>query len=637
MTAPTVFVDRHFLEFGRRLHATPPVTNQSLVRVTRTGVLAGLVTALLGFSHAAAGVGGASPTAAPLSTGAVSTGQAASLSAVSCTGLNDCVAVGSFTTAAGNQLLVDQESDGAWSAGPRIALPADRVWSWGSATPITQFNSISCAATGECVAVGIYKALSGFLPLVAVQHLGVWGSATTVTLPSGAAVGAQRAALFSVSCASIVNCEAVGTYLDSSDQPQPLAVNIAHGTPTAGVEPALPTGAISADQVASLNGIDCTAFDTCEAVGNFVNGSGFEGMILHFTHSTWGPSASGTTLVLPGDALSVGDALGNGLNSISCVTTGNCTTAGQYQVSAGYATMAAVESSGVWASAQTVVAPTVASPVGALSSTLSAIDCPSAASCVASGSYGTTSVQHAMTAILASGTWSTSASPLPANAVASKSSLSLGVKCFTVTACVTVGQYATSSATLADVTTPLTVPNPPTSVTAVASSHQVVVRWTAPHYTGLTTLTSYSVHDVADSLSCTTSALTCTFSALTNGHPYIFMVVATNALGDSVATAPVTATPATKPNPPTITSVVTRYTTLRIYFTAPTDNGGAPITTYQVTTNGGVTWHVRATGTTSSPIIVTGLARKHTYRVAIRAVNVMGVSRASAVLKVTTL
>ena len=85
------------------------------------------------------------------------------------------------------------------------------------------------------------------------------------------------------------------------------------------------------------------------------------------------------------------------------------------------------------------------------------------------------------------------------------------------------------------VTPGLSVPLPPTNVTASAQESQAVVSWLAPPDTGGSDITQYTVSD-AQGDTCTTSdgaAMTCIVEGLTDGQSYSFVVVATNAQGDS--------------------------------------------------------------------------------------------------------
>lgn len=98
-----------------------------------------------------------------------------------------------------------------------------------------------------------------------------------------------------------------------------------------------------------------------------------------------------------------------------------------------------------------------------------------------------------------------------------------------------------------------------------------------------------------------------------------------------------------KKDAPTGITITGSTTQLSVSFTAPTTpSGGNGITTYEYSTDGGVTWKQRATGTTASPLVITTLSSSTaaltagtTYPVQIRAKNLL-VGTASASVYGTT-
>ena len=89
-----------------------------------------------------------------------------------------------------------------------------------------------------------------------------------------------------------------------------------------------------------------------------------------------------------------------------------------------------------------------------------------------------------------------------------------------------------------------TKPGAPTNVAATSNGNQQsVISWSAPSSNGGAAITGYTV-TANTGATCTTSGTSCTISSLTNGTAYTFTVVATNSVGDSVASSTASATTA---------------------------------------------------------------------------------------------
>src|SRR4029079_18370144 len=84
----------------------------------------------------------------------------------------------------------------------------------------------------------------------------------------------------------------------------------------------------------------------------------------------------------------------------------------------------------------------------------------------------------------------------------------------------------------------------------------------------------------------------CTVTGLTNGQTYSFTVTATNAVGTGPASNSLSATPATLPGAPILNSATRGNGQVTLAWSAPSTNGGSPISNYKVyrgTTSGGET------------------------------------------------
>ncbi len=173
-------------------------------------------------------------------------------------------------------------------------------------------------------------------------------------------------------------------------------------------------------------------------------------------------------------------------------------------------------------------------------------------------------------------------------------------------------------------------PSAPTIQSAAAGDGHVNITWSSvPGATGYkiygsTVSGSYSTTPLA---TVSDSVYSYDATGLSNGITYYFVIRAVNGDVESASSNEVSAVPRTVPGVPTGVTAVPGNGQATISFTAPSDDGGSPITEYIVTSNpGGIT----ATGT-GTPITVTGLSNGTTYIFTVEAVNTAGKSIDSAV------
>ena len=187
-----------------------------------------------------------------------------------------------------------------------------------------------------------------------------------------------------------------------------------------------------------------------------------------------------------------------------------------------------------------------------------------------------------------------------------------------------------------------TVPNAPTTLTANHRDGEAALEWVASP-----TATSYKVqYKLATATSWTdgptTTGTTAMVTGLTNGQEYTFRVIATNTVGDSVASDIATATPSVAKNPPGVPTVLTatsvNATAVSLTWTAPTDDGGESITDYKVEyrTITERTWTTFDDGDKSTTgAIVTGLTINTQYQFQVSATNTQGTGAVSNIAVAT--
>lgn len=200
----------------------------------------------------------------------------------------------------------------------------------------------------------------------------------------------------------------------------------------------------------------------------------------------------------------------------------------------------------------------------------------------------------------------------------------------------------------ASVVPALSPPAAPTGITATPSNGAAAVVFTPPADDGGSPLTGYQTSTDGGTtwLPLTTTAATAgartgTVPGLTNGTGYTLRLRAVNAVGpgDAGTAAPVTPG-ATVPATPTALTVQPLDASARLTFAPPADDGGSPITGYQVALGGVDTW--TAIGTAAGPdgtrtATLTGLTDGTPATLRLRAVNAVGASHPTPAATVTPL
>jgi uncharacterized repeat protein (TIGR01451 family) len=213
---------------------------------------------------------------------------------------------------------------------------------------------------------------------------------------------------------------------------------------------------------------------------------------------------------------------------------------------------------------------------------------------------------------------------------------------YTVTAVNAVGEGPVSNQLVATPSPPqaATQPDAPTNVLASSGNATAQVTWLAP-YDGGSPITSYRVTPfigtTAQAFVTVTGnppTTTANLTGLTNGTAYTFKVTAINALGSSVFSASSnTVTPAaTVPSAPTLTTATAGNAQVALAWTAPTNNGGSAITSYNVYRSWSGTSAGIAVGNVTS-YTDGGLTNGTSYTYQITAFNAVGESpRSNAIV-----
>ena len=208
-----------------------------------------------------------------------------------------------------------------------------------------------------------------------------------------------------------------------------------------------------------------------------------------------------------------------------------------------------------------------------------------------------------------------------------------------------INEYGTSpEATVRVTPIPLVVPSAPRSLYVSVNYNAASLYWSTPSTNGGTAITGYVAQYSTDSGATWNRAATVSasirsyaFSGLAGGTSHMFRVTAVNAVGESVGSNVVVATP---PAPsvasaPRSISGFLSGNTAYLSWSTPASNGGSVVTGYvlESSTDAGATWNTAATTTaTYRSATITRLSGGVSYSFRVRAVNAVGSSAASNIV-----
>jgi fibronectin type 3 domain-containing protein len=233
------------------------------------------------------------------------------------------------------------------------------------------------------------------------------------------------------------------------------------------------------------------------------------------------------------------------------------------------------------------------------------------------------------------------ATPDPVNAGVVWGSNQVTGACYVL--CGWFAQWTTRNfAVVASEAAPPTVPAAPALDPATAGDGQVSLTWTAPLNDGGADISDYVVSrselsGAETALATSGGALTYTDTTAINGTTYYYTVAAVNSVGTGPQSNEVSATPEASPPPPVdppgapvLSSATGGDSQVTLAWSAPPDDGGAPITNYEVR---------RGTSPGSEALVATvgdvltytdpGLSNGVTYYYVVAAVNSEGAGAAS--------
>jgi hypothetical protein len=363
---------------------------------------------------------------------ALNTGGGAAVDSLSCASAGNCSAGGNYDSDPGFQAFVVNEVKGAWKKAQEV--PGSSALNTHNDASI---NSVSCASAGNCSAGGAYSDSSDHQQAFVVNEVkGTWKKAQEVP-GSGALNTAGTAYVNSISCKSAGNCSAGGYYTEDSNLGQAFVVNEVKGTWKKAQE--VPgSGALNTKGNAYVNSISCTSKGNCSAVGDYTTTSGDQVFVVNEVKGTWKKAEK-----VPGTGSLNTDGNAS-INSISCTSKGNCSAGGYYEGAFGVQAFVVNEAKGTWKKAEKVPG------AGALNThrdaSIDSVFCVSAGNCSAGGDYEDASGEQMFVVNEIKGTWKKAQEVPGSSSLNTKGEANVdSVSCTSAGNCSAGGDYSDSS------------------------------------------------------------------------------------------------------------------------------------------------------------------------------------------------
>ena len=197
---------------------------------------------------------------------------------------------------------------------------------------------------------------------------------------------------------------------------------------------------------------------------------------------------------------------------------------------------------------------------------------------------------------------------------------------YTITVTGTASNGGSASATASASVTPITSPDKPTPVSAVASAGAIALTWSAPSNNGGSSITGYIIKNgtSGETTTATAAATTKNISGLTAGSSIVFSILAINANGKSDWAPFASATLPSAPDKPTGVTATANTSSISVSWVAPTVTGNSAITGYKVYLYDNAGSAVgTATSVTTTSTELTNISAG-TYTVKVKASNLVG-------------